>query len=269
MDEFSKLKKAIADKQVILFVGAGVSASLGMPSWRKLLDQIGQELGYDPDVFSLLGSNNYLVMAEYYKIVKGSIGPLRSMLDVKWHQDIEKKVMKSKIHELIVDLDFPIIYTTNYDRYLEKAFTIFKGENQFTKIIGAEDIKNITSTKTQIIKFHGDFDRDDSIVLSETDYFRRLSFEDPLDIKFRSDTLAKSILFIGYGLGDLNIRFILYKLSKIWQNINEPPNSYLFTSNSNIIQEKVLNQWNVKLLNNDINDKQKSLTQFLKDLKIT
>lgn len=38
----------------------------------------------------------------------------------------------------------------------------------------------------------------------------------PLDIKLRADALGKSILFIGYSLTDINIRYLLYKLHIQW-----------------------------------------------------
>ena len=50
---------------------------------------------------------------------------------------------------------------------------------------------------TRILKLHGDLDNENSLVLTETSYFERLPFESPVDIKLRSDTLGKSILFIG------------------------------------------------------------------------
>ena len=34
----------------------------------------------------------------------------------------EERVRGSRLHELIVELDFPLIYTTNYDSNLEVAF---------------------------------------------------------------------------------------------------------------------------------------------------
>ena len=74
------LKEAVKKKQVILFAGAGVSAVLGAPTWGQLIDHIGEELGFDTDVFRSL-STNYLTLAEYYKIERGSIGPLRSWMD--------------------------------------------------------------------------------------------------------------------------------------------------------------------------------------------
>jgi hypothetical protein len=61
----SDLARAIRERQAILFVGAGVSAGLGLPPWHELIQHIGQELGYEADVFTALDAG-YLALAEYY-----------------------------------------------------------------------------------------------------------------------------------------------------------------------------------------------------------
>ena len=84
-----ELVKAIRSRQALLFVGAGVSVNLGLPSWSGLVAHIATELGYDADVFSGPDAN-YLTLAEYYKIQKGAIGPLRSWMDVNWNTTDDK-----------------------------------------------------------------------------------------------------------------------------------------------------------------------------------
>ncbi len=256
------LVKAIRNRQAILFAGAGVSMTVGLPSWRTLIEHIADELGLDkaladaPDV-------NYLTLAEFYRLTQGSIGPLRSWMDRNWSipEDVLKK---SRVHELISRLDFPIIYTTNFDRNLETALEVHGKE--FVKIVNAKDIARIRDGVTQLVKFHGDFDDDQSIVIAETDYLDRLSFESPLDIKFRSDALGKTILFIGYSLSDLNIRFLLHRLWKTWMASGferDRPQSYVFMMRPNPIEATVLEQWGIRVIVDESGSPEHALERFL------
>jgi hypothetical protein len=247
--------------KILLFVGAGVSANLGLPTWGKLIEQLAGELGYDPDIFNTYG--NYLALAEYYKIKKGNIGSLRSWMDREWH-DPRIDVAKSEIHEYISKGNFPIVYTTNYDNWIEKAYDFHKVT--YNKIIKVSDISESHPNQREVIKLHGDFSDDDSIVLSETSYYQRLQFETPLDIKLRSDVLGKSALFIGYSLQDINIRHLFYKLSNLWDNYGGgfvKPQSYLFSSKCNPIQEEVVKKWGIQTINSEIDNPGDALCDFL------
>ncbi len=259
------LIQAIRDKKVILFAGAGVSMNLQLPSFSELIDRLAEELDFDPQVFQLSG--DYLSLAEYYILKKGTLGPLRSWMDRKWH-DSQVDVEKSEVHKAIVALDFPIIYTTNYDRLIEKTFE--KAGSQYTKIANVADIALAQQKHTQIVKLHGDFDDDSSIVLSESSYFDRLSFESPLDIKLRSDALGKSILFIGYSLTDINIRYLLYKLHRQWQTSffeRVRPRSYIFLARPNLIQEEILRSRGIEPIVSEESDPRQGLEKFLKRLR--
>ena len=264
MQEINELIEAAKNRNLLLFVGAGVSMSLGLPSWTQLMSEVANDLGYDKDVFNSFGDN--LVLAEYYKIKKNSIGPLRSKMDVSWHRpDID--ISKSEIHELIVKLAPSLIYTTNYDRWIERAFDVYKKE--YVKIANVADISKVKDQVTQIIKLHGDFDDDNSIVLTESSYFERLSFESPLDIKLRSDILSKSILFVGYGLNDINIRYLLYKLTRMWEAANcsnVRPKSYIFLNRPNPVQEEVLATRGIKAIVSDDDEPSLGLGKLLKKI---
>lgn len=258
------LIEAIRARNVILFAGGGVSMNLGLPSWNQLIHKLAEDLGFDPVRFREMG--DHLVLAEYYKLNKG-IGALRSWMDRKWHSG-EIDISASEIHQLIIDLNFPMIYTTNYDRWLEYAFDSHK--KPYVKIADVSDIKDIREGVTQIIKFHGDFDHDSSIVLTESSYFDRLDFETPLDIKLRADVLGKSILFLGYSLTDINIRFLLYKLNKLWEKANSmqaKPRSFILLVQPNPVQEKVLETRGITALVSEHPDPKKGLIEFLQILK--
>ncbi|HWT30642.1 MAG TPA: SIR2 family protein [Propylenella sp.] len=261
-----ELAAAIKQRQAILFAGAGLSMSVGLPSWRELIDHMIRELGLDSD--NSLGRDfSYQTLAEYYRISQGSIGPLRSWMDRKWSVS-EERVRESKVHDLIVELDFPLIYTTNYDNNLEVAFKLHGRD--YTKVANARDLAKLPEGVTQIVKFHGDFDDDQSLVIAETDYFDRLAFNSPLDIKFRADALGRTLLFIGYSMSDLNIRLLLHGIWQTWRNSgyqrSRPP-SYVFMARPNAVQEAVLGQWGISVLSDEAEDPEAALLSFLTRLK--
>lgn len=260
-----ELTAAIRDKTAILFVGAGVSATLGVPTWSGLIDHMATDLGYDPALFAS-PSGSFMTLAEYHNIERGGVGQLRSWMDTNWVAT-DHQLKASEIHNLIVRLDLPLIYTTNYDRFLERALSL--AGKDVAKIASVRDLRAARDGQVHVVKFHGDFDNDDSIVLAESDYFRRLAFDTPLDIKFRSDVLGRSVLFIGYSLSDINIRLLLFKLTQAWDSSghrSHRPRSYVFSPRPDPIQEAVLGKWGVQLISEDTDNPELALPTFLSRL---
>ena len=260
-----ELKDRIQSGTTMLFVGAGVSRGLGLPDYQELIGHIAEELGYDPQIFSTYG--DYLTLAEYYLRERGSIGPLRSWMDRTWHKD-GINIGESPVHRLIVESEYPIIYTTNYDRWLERAFD--HHGRKYVKICDASDLRLIQNGVPQIVKFHGDFDNDSSIVLTESSYFERLGFESPLDIKLRADMLNHSVLFIGYSLTDINMRYLFYRFEKLWDRLqreNGKPKSYIFLSRPNPVLETVLKRRGIQTVHSERDDPTEGLQVFLEELR--
>lgn len=211
--------------------------NLGLPSWQSLIDEIAKRLNYDPSVFSQYG--NYLELAEYLQIEEGRLGDVRSWMDRKWHEN-EDRVDASRIHQLIVDLDFHTIYTTNYDRWIEIAHER-RGKARHV-VANVRDMARHATGRAQIVKFHGDFGDDKSLVLTESGYFERMSLDSPMDLKLRVDALGKSLLFVGYRLGDINIRYLLYNIWMLWRSTEFDemrPKSYIFMAGPNPVQEAI------------------------------
>lgn len=171
-----------------------------------------------------------------------------------------------------------MIYTTNYDSNLEAAYRLYN--KPFTKIANPSDLVRAAGADSQIIKFHGDFDDDQSMVIAETDYFKRLTFDTPLDMRLKSDALSRKVLFIGYSVSDLNIRLLLYRLYRLWRiwriwriwresgRERDRPQSYVFATKPDPIQEAVLGQWDIRMLSEQNGlPPAESLANFLERLR--
>lgn len=263
--DITVLRNLRMDRKLIPFIGAGLSVPLGLPSLSELLDIIAEQLDYDPEVFKLSGTDRQL--AEYYVVMKGSIGPLRSEMDRRFNPT-DEAIMSSRAHNAVVEMDLPLIYTTNYDRIIERAFELRKVKTH--TIANIDDIVMLPSDKTtQIVKFHGSFSDDASLVLTESSYFDRIEFQSAIDIRLRADILGRCLLFIGYGLNDINIRYMLYKLHKLRQQAKietNLPSAYLVTFGAGEIQRTLLAQWDVTVVDLDPTNRTDSMAAFLEEL---
>lgn len=261
-----ELASSLARQQVILFVGAGVSMSLGLPSYSALIRELGGHLDFDGPIFEGLG--DYLTLAEYYHLKKSGLKELQRHLQSKWDVS-EKEVGASSVHHALVDLGCRVIYTTNFDSFLERAHSARR--RKYKRIVSARDMVDLDDDVVQIVKLHGDLTVPSGMVFTETSYFERLSFESPLDIKLRADALGKSLLFIGYSLSDINIRYLLFRLQRQWELEPEQslrPRSYVFLTRPNPVHAEVLQSRGVQALVADSVDAAAALAEFLRDLRV-
>jgi hypothetical protein len=257
------LASAIGRRELILFVGGGISQNVGLPDFKELVRYIAREMELDE---SALETTDYPIIAEAYSVTHGGLGALRSWMDTTWHPPTID-VTKSQIHNLIIDLNFSVIYTTNYDRWLETAFG--SRRKPFHKISSMADFARSHGEATEIIKFHGDFDNDDSLVLTETSYFQRMNFESALDIRLRSDCLARPLLFVGYSLQDINTRYLLFRLQELWKSSNfaeQRPKSYIFATQQKTAEEIVLRSRGIEPIVWEDDDPGRATKDFLESL---
>ena len=181
----------------------------------------------------------------------------------------DDEIKASRSHMALPAIGFRRIYTTNFDNIIERSFKL-KGL-PFHVVSNMGDISTAPRDTLQIVKFHGTFTDDDSLVLTETNYFERLEFESPLDIKLRADILGRSLLFIGYSLNDINIRYMLYRLHKLRERhhrvTEEAPTAILLTYSVGEVQRALLANWGVATIALDPLDKTRSTADFLEALR--
>lgn len=261
LDFIEDLISTKSKNKLILFVGSGVPASIGMPTWKELIKFLILDLGIEEDSFKTYG--DFLQLASYYVHQKGDISKLQEFIKENTKQS-RTALSNSLIYRLITDLKFKKVYTTNYDRLLEVAYHRANLKHKTFRTIN--DFRE-PDHEYQIIKFHGDVDYKRNFVLTEESYFDRLDFEHPFDIKLKSDLIGNSVLFIGYSLSDLNIRYLLYKINKLWskEDTNQME-SYIFLSDENPVRESILKKYGINVIHGNTGDLTKDLEDFLQSL---
>jgi hypothetical protein len=206
-------------------------------------------------------------IAEFLRILNnGDIGPIIAAIETVFNENAFN-IEDYRPHQLLAGLNAPVIYTTNYDRILERVYDYLQIPCQVI-ITTADIIKMPPGQHTQIIKYHGSFEQPASMVLTESDYFERLEYETPVDIKLRADILGKSLLFLGYSFSDFNIRYLWFKLRKMMRGVDEAviPGSYILLSRANRMMATYLEAMGITpLYLNDFTGKTKTeqLCRFL------
>ena len=189
------------------------------PSWNELVNEAARMLSFEePNLLRTRGSN--LQILEYFRIKHGSLAPLTNWLTQEMNA-ADDGVSASTLHQALADLEeCRIFYTTNFDDFLERALRM-KGRN--VDVTSAEINVSFDEARTQVIKFHGDFNTPDQMVMSESDYYRRMSLDAPMDLKLRSDLLGRTILFIGYSFSDPNVSYLFHVLQRM---LDDLPDSF-------------------------------------------
>ncbi|GAI24592.1 unnamed protein product, partial [marine sediment metagenome] len=245
-----EVKKSYVDMKLIPFIGAGFSENIkGYPNWDEFIKILQVDLNIDEvHFFKKNFDNDFLEATEYYIIKKGEYlkhvlregedlfdkgrEELRKLIEVQFkgkNYDDDKWVTHKK---LIEAKDFGIIFTTNWDDTLEKTCEALG--KSYTKIVIERNLRDYLKMylknhmHKQIIKLHGDYERTDSIIACETDYYKRITELSALDIKFMNDLLHYDFIFLGYSFRDINIKYIFHQMYTILSRIpNESkPNIY-------------------------------------------
>jgi len=117
------------------------------------------------------------------------------------------------------------IITTNYDRVLEEIF------ESFSILIGQDNLLFTRSFNIfEIYKIHGCASSPNSIVITEKDYNNFASKLKYLSAKLMTIFVEHPIIFLGYGLGDVNIRNIFTEICSCLNSsqIDQLKNNFIF-----------------------------------------
>ena len=219
-----ELPRLYSDGRLMPFVGAGVSMSVRWtsqdtekrgPSWSELVDEAARMLGFrQPDLIRARGTD--LQILEYFKLLREDIAPLTNWLVVEM-QAPDEAIRDSPILAALARLDAcHLYYTTNYDNFLERALAL-NGRTPDT--VATEAQMGTHPERPQVVKFHGDLNNPTQMVVTESDYEKRLAFRTAMDFRLRSDVLGRAVVFLGYSFRDPNVAYLFRLVNEYFHDL--------------------------------------------------
>lgn len=191
----NKLQKNKCD----LFVGSGISAPSGLPTWGAFLQ------GYLADMkIKLREADDLPLLAQY--IVNQNSGN-RNIISEAVFNAFGGDYPLNSYHAAIANFPVKTIWTTNYDSLLEKAFADHK-----IRVISSENdfLHPYDPTELEIIKLHGCAKTSaQEIILTRADYDCFLYNKPKIAQHLREALIERSLLFLGYSYHDPNIHAIM------------------------------------------------------------
>lgn len=230
MNQDKQIKQAIQHKNLVFFVGSGLSIRFNLPSWNQLVRDLIVEIeDASLNPFIDLLDNGHMTSIEILEKLRKHHHEVRLYISNKFSiNDDEDFSLHSKIFQLSSK-----IITTNYDNAFEKAS---KGDLIPTVNTSAFNISNLNKYEEEkyLFKLHGSFAEPDHCIVFQEDYENLYGNPHPAIEKLKSIFSEKTIIFIGFSFNDPQINLIFNSLDEIFENNNK---HYVITTEPNSFKE--------------------------------
>ncbi len=210
----ASLVQYLTEGRCVLFVGAGLSASAGLPGWGDLLKGMLEVIrGDDPtrsdldELQRLFDLGRFLQVADYCKDRLGK---------TRYQEYLAERLQPTstetpEAHQHISRLPFRAIVTTNYDSLLEDSYFFETRRRPKAPTHVDKDVLGtlLFDRAFFILKAHGDINRPATVVLTARDY-REIIHQNPaFNAMFSALLMTNAVLFLGYSLGDPDLNLLL------------------------------------------------------------
>lgn len=227
---FKRIIEASQTKSLTFFVGAGVSKLSDAPKWSELIDAFSDSIGRAKK--TNYSNEEYLSIPQmYYYSIDQDVGQYYDFINNCFGS---KKLVPNSIHKMLLDLNPHAFITTNFDNLLETAAS----ENcQSFKVIACDDEISQISGNRFILKLHGDLNHR-NIVLKEEDYLNYSENFKLVETLLKSIFATNTVVFIGYGLNDYNIKLILnWTKTLLKEKFNKP--IFIYTDDAELSKDEL------------------------------
>ena len=262
IDSLHIIQDARDNDRLVIFVGAGVSANSGIPTWGQLIERIAEAIDYEVKDGGLT-AQEYLRIPEYYYNQREENGKLDEYYSLIKSILQDKYAKSNPIDDILFKILPHHIITTNYDHLLEQANDVNKNLFQ----IVSEDKHLIEKSNNHyIIKMHGDFSDIENIVLKESDYINYEQNHPLISVFIKALLVSHTFLFIGYSLNDSNLNLIMGWIDyfcKQYGVSKRPKNFLLLSKGTNDYEKKRLEKKSIFVI-----DLEQLMSEITVDIKI-
>lgn len=197
------LAKEMAESNLAIFAGAGLSIPAGYVNWSQLLKPIAEELDLDIEKES-----NLVALAQYHcNTNQANRGKLNQLLI----DEFSRNAKSTENHKIISRLPISTFWTTNYDKLIENSL-VEAGKVPDVKYRNQQLAFTKPKRDAVIYKMHGDVDHPGEAVLTKDDYESYHVKMQPFLNALSGDLTSKTFLFLGFGFTDPNLDYILSRV---------------------------------------------------------
>jgi hypothetical protein len=199
-----ELIEQLKNGNVILFCGAGISASEGgLPSGQQLARELAERAGVPALVNAPLPE-----VAQAYELEMGH----HSLIEYIAGRIDDSRYIPLRTHRLIAALPFSKIVTTNWDNLLEEA--LHQAGKPCVKVVGDSNLAFADDAKVLLVKLHGSIEQQDSIIITGDDYYDVFARRPETANLVQTYFATKTILFLGFGLADEDFKRLYHEVMR-------------------------------------------------------
>lgn len=206
-----KLAHAAIASQLVLFIGSGVGAGAGLPTWAGLLSRLASAAGFTPEEIKRLAKKDPRDQATLIerrfemKSRRPAEDKDRRRIFRKPVADILQRPCYGLLHGLLASLPSKEAVTTNFDELFENAA---RANDRTLAVLPTEP----ASEGRWLLKLHGTVSKPETIVLTRSNFLEIPRTYGALIGLVQGLLLTRYMMFVGYSLSDEDFHELIHEV---------------------------------------------------------
>jgi hypothetical protein len=199
-----KLAQHAIDRQLVLFIGSGVSAGAGLPTWEQLIGRMAKKANIPDDVAD--------------RILKKDLRDQATILERRWDpatntnlkasvaEELNNSTLYALAHGLLASLPSKEAITTNFDTLFEEA------SSGGTRQLAVLPDSPLDTDGRWLLKLHGSVGEPKNIVLTRSDFLEMPRRYGALMGLVQGLLMMRHLMFVGYSLKDEDFHELVHEV---------------------------------------------------------